>query len=193
MAAQKTPIMGIETITIEQCRQFLIKHNPYAPDIVPFYKRQGDRLGIRWGYAVAQMIKETGCLKFSGDVKAEQNNFAGIGAVGGGSPGVSFSTQEEGVLAHLEHLFAYASFKLLPIGIIKVDPRFDLVKRGSCPNWEDLNGHWAVPGNGYGEGVVEIYDEIAREQITSDSGETSLLRKIFQLIGDSLTAVIALS
>jgi len=93
LAAQKTPIMGIETITIEQCRQFLIKHNPYAPDIVPFYKRQGDRLGIRWGYAVAQMIKETGCLKFSGDVKAEQNNFAGIGAVGGGSPGVSFSTQ----------------------------------------------------------------------------------------------------
>lgn len=184
LAAQKTLIMGTETVTIEQCRQFLTKQNPNAPDVVPFYKRQGDRLGIRWGYAVAQMIKETGYLTYGGDVKAEQNNFAGIGAVGGGARGASFSTQEEGVLAHLEHLFAYASVNQLPIGIIKVDPRFDLVKRGSCPNWEDLNGHWSVPGNGYGEGVVKIYNEIAKEQIVSDSSEMSLLRKIFQQIAD---------
>ncbi|GAB6152860.1 hypothetical protein JCM17380_16100 [Desulfosporosinus burensis] len=184
LAAQKTPIMGIETITLEQGRQFLIKHNPYAPDIVPFYQRLGELLGIRWGYAVAQMIQETGYLKFGGDVKAEQNNFAGIGAVGGGVQGASFSTPEEGVLAHLEHLFAYASIDPLPIGILKVDPRFDMVKRGSCPNWEDLNGNWAVPGKAYGEDVVKIYENIAREQISSDSGETSLLRKIFQVIGD---------
>lgn len=183
LATQKTPIMGAETVTIEQCRQFLIKHNPDAPDIVPFYKREGNRLGIRWGYAVAQMIKETGYLTYGGDVQAEQNNFAGIGAVGGGARGASFSTQEEGVLAHLEHLFAYASFEQLPIGIIKVDPRFDLVQRGSCPYWEDLNGHWAVPGNGYGEGVVKIYNEIAKEQIVSDSGRP-LFRKIFQQVAD---------
>lgn len=184
LATQKTAIMGIETITLEQGRQFLMKHNLYAPDIVPLYKNQGELLGIRWGYAVAQMIKETGYLKFSGDVKAEQNNFAGIGAVGGGVPGASFSTREEGVLAHLEHLFAYASIDPLPLGIAKVDPRFDLVKRGSCPNWEDLNGNWAVPGQTYGEDVVKIYENIAREQISSYNGETSLLRKIFQVIGD---------
>lgn len=182
--AQKTSIMGIETVTIEQCRQFLLKHNSKAPDIIPFYKRFGDQLGIKWGYAVAQMIKETGYLKFGGDVKAEQNNFAGIGAVGNGAEGASFSTQEDGVLAHLEHLFAYASFEQLPIGMIKVDPRFDLVKRGSCSNWEDLNGHWAVPGIGYGEDVVKLYNEITREQISSESSETSLLRKIYKLIGD---------
>ncbi|HBW37498.1 N-acetylmuramoyl-L-alanine amidase [Desulfosporosinus sp. BICA1-9] len=184
LATQKTPIMGMETITLEQCRQFLMKHNPYAPDIVPLYKSQGELLGIRWGYAVAQMIKETGYLKFSGDVKAEQNNFAGIGAVGGGVPGASFSTQKEGVLAHLEHLFAYASIDPLPVGILKVDPRFDLVKRGSCPNWEDLNGNWVVPGKEYGEEVVKIYENIAGEEISSDSGETYLLRKIFQVILD---------
>jgi len=181
--AIKTPIMGTGTITVEQCRQFLIKHNPYAPDIVPLYKKNGELLGIRWGYAVAQMIKETGYLKFSGAVMADQNNYAGIGAVGGGAQGATFSTQEEGVLAHLEHLFAYASTAPLPNGVPNVDPRFDLVKRGSCPNWEDLNGHWAVPGNEYGEDVVRIHNMIAKE-IISDSEETSILRKIYQLISD---------
>lgn len=84
----------------------------------------------------------------------------------------------------MEHVYAYASMDPLPVGFPKVDPRFDLVKRGSCPNWEDLNGHWAVPGMGYGEDVVRIHTEIAKEQIISDSRETSLLRKILQLILD---------
>ncbi len=189
LAAQKNPIMGVETITVEQCRQFLIKNNPSAPDIVPLYKSKGELLGIRWGYAVAQMVLETGYLKFSGDVKADQNNFVGIGAIGGGVPGASFSTQGEGVLAHLEHLFAYASTEPLPNGIPKVDPRFDLVKRGSCPNWEDLNGNWAVPGLKYGEDIVRIYDEIAKEQISSNTGETSLLKKIYQQIADYFKGV----
>ncbi len=179
----KTPIMGAGTITVEQCRQFLTKHNSYAPDIIPFYEKQGELLGISWGYAVAQMIKETDYLKYSGVVKAEQNNYAGIGAVGGGAQGATFSTQEEGVLAHLEHLYAYASTEPLPVSVPNVDPRFDLVKRGSCPNWEDLNGHWAVPGNEYGEEVVRIHNVIAKE-IISNSGEASLLRKISQLISD---------
>ncbi len=181
-SASKTPIMGKETITLEQCQQFLSKHNPDAKDIIPFYKIKGELLGIRWGYAVAQMIKETGYLKFGGAVLAEQNNFAGIGAVGGGAHGATFSTPEEGVLAHLEHVYAYASIDPLPIGLPKVDPRFDLVKRGSCPNWEELNGHWAVPGIGYGEDVVRIYSEIAKEPIIADNKETSLLRKILQMI-----------
>jgi len=180
----KTPIMGKETITIEQCTQYLSKYNPNAPDIIPFYKKNGEMLGIGWGYAVAQMIKETGYLKFNGAVKAEQNNFAGIGAVGGDAQGATFSTPEEGVLAHLEHLFAYASKDPLPVGVPKVDPRFDLVTRGSCPNWEDLNGRWAVPGNGYGEDVVRIHNLIAKEVVSDDDGEMSILRKIYELISD---------
>lgn len=159
----QTPIMGKETITLEQCRHFLSKYNPTAPDIIPFYKEKGELLGIRWGYVVAQMIKETRYLKFGGVVLPEQNNFAGIGAIGGGIRGAVFPTLEEGVLAHLEHIYAYASMDPLPVGLSILDPRFDLVKRGSCPNWEDLNGHWAVPGKGYGEDVVRIYTEIAKE------------------------------
>lgn len=179
---RKTPIIGQETLTQEQCKQYLLKNNSEAPDVISFYKKNGELLGIRWGYAVAQMIKETGFLKFGGVVKAEQNNFAGIGAVGNGAQGAAFSSQEEGVLAHLEHLFAYASTSPLPVGVQKVDPRFDLVTRGSCPNWEDLNGHWATQ-IGYAEDVLRIYSEMTKE-IISDSEETNILKKIYQIILD---------
>ncbi len=183
----KTPIMGIETVTVEQCRQFLLKHNPVALDIIPHYKKHGEVLGIRWGYAVAQMIKETGYLKFGGDVKPGQNNFAGIGAVGEGVTGATFLTPEAGVIAQLQHLFAYASTGDLG-DYAQIDPRFGLVQRGSRPNWEDLNGHWAVPGNGYGEDVVRIYGEIAKEVVivpsVSESGAVALLRKVLALLLD---------
>lgn len=183
----KTPIMGTETITVEQCKQFLSRHNPNAPDIISFYEKHGKVLGIRWGYAVAQMIKETGYLKFGGDVKANQNNFAGIGAVGNGAAGAAFLTPEAGVIAQLQHLFAYASTDALG-DYAQIDPRFHLVKRGSCPNWEDLNGHWAVPGNGYGEEIIEIYKKMVAEVVSvaapTESGAVGLLRKILQLLLD---------
>lgn len=181
-----TPILGTEAVTVEQCTQFIRKVNPNAPDLAPIYERIGKAMGIKWGYAFAQMIKETGYLKFGGDVKPEQNNFAGIGATGGVG-GASFVNAEYGVAAHLQHLFAYASTQPLPSNILKVDPRFDLVKRGLCLTWESLNGHWAVPGVGYGEDIVKIHDAIAKEQIVSDS--TSLLKKILQLILDYFKGV----
>jgi N-acetylmuramoyl-L-alanine amidase len=166
-----TSILGKETLTVEQCKQYLLKNNPNAPEVIASYKKFGNILGIKWGYAVAQMMKETNYLKFGGDVKPQQNNFAGIGAVGGGAVGASFSSIDDGVLAHLEHLFAYASTAPLPEGLSMLDPRFNLVKRGSCPNVEDLNGHWAVPGVGYGESIISIYNRISAEVIVVDGEE----------------------
>lgn len=163
----KTPILGVEVITVEQCNQFVKKVNSNALEIAQYYKKYGEILGIKWGYAFAQMIKETGYLKFGGDVKPEQNNFAGIGATGG-VKGASFLTPELGVLAHLEHLFAYASKDKLPSDLIKIDPRFDLVIRGIAPNWEDLNGRWAVPGKTYGQDIVSIYSQILKEKVNNE-------------------------
>lgn len=180
------PILGKETITLDQCQAYIGKRNPDAPNLLSYYIKYGDMLGIKWGYAVAQMLHETGFLKFGGDVLPGQNNFAGIGATGGGAVGASFTTPDEGVLAHLEHLYAYASAKPLPAGLPKVDPRFDLVSRGSYPNWQDLDGHWAVPGNGYGDAIVRIYDEMMREQAgehqATESRAIDLLRRILEML-----------
>ena len=41
-------------------------------------------------------------------MKPEQNNFAGLGATGGGESGESFKDIETGVRGHIEHLLLYA-------------------------------------------------------------------------------------
>ncbi|HBI05362.1 MAG TPA: hypothetical protein DDY49_15210, partial [Paenibacillaceae bacterium] len=65
----------------------------------------------------------TGYFRFGGDVRKEQNNFAGIGAIGDGSSRASFKTMEEGVIAHIQHLYAYCTTKPVLAGETVVDPR----------------------------------------------------------------------
>ena len=89
------------------------KLDPRYDAIAAHYMRQGEALGLRWDYAFYQMIVETGALSYwrgsrAGDVKASQNNFAGLGATGKGERGESFADIETGVRAHLEHLMLYA-------------------------------------------------------------------------------------
>ena len=70
--------------------------------------RHGEELGLRWDIAFFQMVLETGALSFTGDVRATQNNFAGLGASGGGAHGEAFADVSSGVKAHLQHLMMYA-------------------------------------------------------------------------------------
>ena len=81
-------------------------------DVASDYMRHGEELGMRWDYAFFQMLLETGNLKFGGDVKPAQNNFAGLGATGNGERGESFKDVETGVRAHLEHLIMYTGEKV---------------------------------------------------------------------------------
>ncbi len=76
------------------------------------YMRHGEDLGIRWDYAFYQMLLETDTLRYTGDVKISQNNFAGLGATGRGARGESFKTVSDGVRAHLQHLLMYAGEKI---------------------------------------------------------------------------------
>jgi N-acetylmuramoyl-L-alanine amidase len=141
--------------------------NPEAPALGRFYTAYGQRYGIRGDVAYAQAIHETNYFRFTGIVKKEQNNFAGIGATGPGSPGASFSTPETGVHAHIQHLYAYASTGSIPEGLQQVDPRFNLVTRGVARYWTALNGRWAVPGTNYGESIIGIY----KQMLTNSIGE----------------------
>lgn len=75
------------------------------------YKRHGEALGVRWDYVFFQMLQETGDLSFKTGgraVKAEQNNFAGLGAAKDGESGERFPDVATGVRAHLEHVMLYA-------------------------------------------------------------------------------------
>jgi len=76
------------------------------------YMRHGEQLGVRWDIAYFQMLIETGNLKFGGDVRPSQNNFAGLGATGDGEHGESFKDVSAGVKAHLEHLLMYSGTRI---------------------------------------------------------------------------------
>lgn len=82
--------------------------DPRYQDIAALYKKHGEALGIRWDIAFFQMILETGALRYTGDVRPDQNNFAGLGASGGGAHGERFADISAGVKAHLQHLLMYA-------------------------------------------------------------------------------------
>lgn len=82
--------------------------NPRYDQIAVHYMRHGEALGIRWDIAFFQMLVETANLRYTGDVDASQNNFAGLGATGRGVKGERFRNVDQGVRAHLEHVLMYA-------------------------------------------------------------------------------------
>ena len=135
-----------------------------APDIVTF-------CGILYDEAVAENIKpeimyaqamlETGYLKYGGIVQVWQFNFGGIGAVDGNAPGgcAIFSDVRTGLRAQVQHLKAYASKETLNNSC--VDPRFNMVTRGTAPYVEWLgqkeNPNVNSKGDSYGWASGESY------------------------------------
>ena len=138
--------------------------------LAQLYVTYGARFGIRADMAWAQMIHETGFGNYGGDVSPAQNNFAGIGAVGGGAPGNSFATAELGVIAQYVHLACYLYPEDLPDPDCVLssdptkpgDPRYFTTasRRGSVRTVFDLDGKWAVPGNGYGAAIQKLADGV---------------------------------
>ena len=109
--------------------------------------------GVNHDIAFAQMCLETGFLRYGGDVKPGQYNFCGLGATGGGEPGLSFPDPRIGVRAHIQHLKAYGSTEDLNNDL--VDPRFHFVVRGRAPTIQGLTGTWAADPR-YSEKITAI-------------------------------------
>lgn len=177
-----TPIMGKSLCTVDQ----LIKYYNYnvsgydtfnakykneydgclakggASTIEEFAKifyEEANAEGVRAEIAFAQCMKETGFLKYGGDVLPNQYNYAGIGATGA-VHGAAFEDVRTGIRAQIQHLKAYASNSKLVNDC--VDPRFNLVKRNSAEyvEWlgiqENPNGlGWASAKN-YGYSIVKM-------------------------------------
>lgn len=155
-------IMGKSQATVEQMVAYTLKRNASPKlttslsNVASYYLIAGAMEGVRGDVAYTQALKETGYFKFGNDVKYTQNNFSGIGAVGGGAAGNTFKTAEEGVYAQIQHLKAYASKEGLKSKL--VDPRFKYVTRGVAPTWQQLHGRWAMqPTGNYGEEILQMH------------------------------------
>ena len=153
----KYTITGSSTVTVSQMVSYYQSRTSYpsfyggsdAATIKKFcqiYLEECETENIRAEVAFAQAMKETNFLRFGGDVSITQYNFAGIGAVGGGAKGQSFSSVRLGIRAQIQHLKAYANYDALNNGC--VDPRFTYVSRGTAPYVEWLG----IPDNPYGKG-----------------------------------------
>jgi len=168
-----------QCVTPGRLMAFLKQRNanldPRYDAIATEYMRHGEQLGLRWDYAFYQMVVETGALSYwrgnrAGDVKPEQNNFAGLGATGNGERGESFKDIVSGVRAHLEHLLLYAGYpvdnpiaertrKVRDWGVLT--PWHQALKRPIT--FADLATKWAPGNKSYGRMLQAVADQFRTE------------------------------
>ena len=175
VTVEGTPIMGKSVISAESMAKLFTSTGHVYPSQA--YSQRGasnifefcDQVvsaasseGVRPEVVFAQAMLETGWLQFGGSVSVDQCNFAGLGATGSQVKGASFDNVYQGLLAQTQHLKGYATTASLTNTC--VDPRYQvLVDRGLLgvsPCLEDLNGLWAVPGDGYGQRIAKLIDRL---------------------------------
>jgi hypothetical protein len=169
-------------VTPDRLMVFIKERNPKLEprfqDIAQHYKRHGESNRIRWDYAFYQMILETNYLMFRrgdgkpGDVRARQNNFAGIGATGGGVPGDSYPDVSTGVLAQMQHLVAYSGERVpAPVAprTREVQEKIvaDSLRLGRAVRFGDLTNRWAADRN-YSRSIETVADRF-REAHCADA------------------------
>jgi hypothetical protein len=156
----ETPIMGSTTVTAAQLVAYYRNTGSVYPQMytdlgvnletfVDLYISECNAEGVRAEVAFAQAMLETGNLRFGGDVKPAQFNFAGLGATGG-VPGFDFAAKygsssiglQTGIRGHVQHLKCYASSAAL--NQTKVDPRWNDSLRLRALSVEELAGTWAA-------------------------------------------------
>ncbi len=158
-------IMGASSITRDQMVKYYNANAKYpeyykktdAPTIEQFcqiYLEECAAEGVKAEVAFAQMLLETGYLKFGGLVSITDHNFAGMGATDSAAERnvAKFRTVREGVRAQVQHLKAYASTEQLKNPL--VDPRFKLVTRGCAQYVEYLS----IPNNPWKKGWASDKD-----------------------------------
>ena len=194
-------------VTPERLMAFVGQHDDHVElkyrEIARWYQYWGEAWRVRWDYAFYQMILETNYLKFKrgngapGDVRAKQNNFAGIGATGGGVPGDRFPDVKTGVLAQIQHLVAYSGEHLAqPVAPRTQLKQDDIIQQSQrlrrAVTFSDLAHRWAADRQ-YGrsiDAVAELFRATyclqtasVREQAAAPPPQRTAIRDKFKRFG----------
>ena len=180
-----TKILGESVATAEQMAAYLLSINPApkismeAKDFCQLYLDVAAKEGVRGDVLFAQSCKETGNFSFMGTVKANQNNFAGLGTTDKETPGATFPNEKTGILAQAQHAKAYATTE--PLSCPCVDSRYGLLvkygKAGTAQHWEELGGKWAVPGYD-----TKRYGSLDAADIAQDSYGYQIIRILKKIL-----------
>lgn len=166
--------------------EIFAKKYPAYKDIVQYYYQAEKAYGIRADLAICQSLLETGHFSFKGYVKPEWCNYAGLGATDkDANKNIAiFANPFLGICAQMQHIYAYVftddPTKKYPSWVI-VDPRFNLVKRGSAPYVEILGqkenkalgfgGYGWATGKDYGYKIMKIYNDLLSEYGIKEESE----------------------
>ncbi|MGI6152813.1 MAG: N-acetylmuramoyl-L-alanine amidase [Christensenellaceae bacterium] len=137
-------------------------YNMTLAQFVDIYWEEAAAEGVKPEVAFAQMIHETGFLRFGNQVNITQFNFCGLK----NTNGVGFASFPEvriGIRAQIQHLKCYASTEGLNNAL--VDTRWSLVTRGCAPTVEQLSNRWAGPA--YGPAVRNYINQILSSSTAS--------------------------
>ncbi len=150
-------IAGQGSTSEVQLMMFLKANNENAltqfPDLPKLYREEATIEGINYDVAFSQACVETNFFRFGNDLKASQNNFGGLGDVGGTVDAATFPSARLGVRAHIQQLKAYANVE--PLVQEVVAPRFRFVTRGIAPLVGQLSGRWSVELD-YGDRILAV-------------------------------------
>ncbi|MEI6188234.1 MAG: RICIN domain-containing protein, partial [Alphaproteobacteria bacterium] len=197
LSATQEVVRGRSTVSIDTVKKYLksiigaSNYNSYHDEVIQNYYNIAPLYGIRPEVAISQSMLETNYFRYTGIVKSDQYNFAGIYATGtpitatqagsvdyiygadpskvklvAGENGARFSSVASGVEGHIQHLYAYATTNPIPSGRTLIDPRYNLVK--TTPNFgkttyiDNLIG-WATDVN-YGTKIVTILKSVIASQ-----------------------------
>ncbi len=176
-------------VTPDRLMAFVAARNPRLDprfkDIARWYKYWGEAWRVRWDFAFFQMAIETNYLSYRrpdgqrGDVHERQNNFAGIGATGGGVPGNRFPDVATGVHAQIQHLVAYSGERIAqPIAPRTVLAQDEIVAKSLAlrrdVTFGDLARRWAVDRN-----YARSIDAVAAEfRAVHCAGDAALVKPV---------------
>ena len=129
------------------------------------YTVWAERAGLRVDLLWAQMLLETGGLRFGGQVKPWQYNLCGLKTTAGDAF-ASFASPILGVVAHVMHMAWYAYPAHLPLAecSITYDPRHRTINgkphqgAGAVVVVGDLGGGRWANSAGYAAGIVRVWE-----------------------------------
>ncbi len=166
-ASAPREIESLGICSAEELTSFFIRQNKAADKekvmrLAGYYVEEGLIEGINSDIAFSQMCLETGFLRFGGLVTADMNNFCGLGSINESNRGEVFETEQLGVLAHIQHLKAYATDK--PLIKPLADPRYKYVSpKGKAPTIHQLTGNWATDPD-YGNKLENLLRRLYRSR-----------------------------
>lgn len=173
-AADPGPVMGAERISAAELAAWFdargvdgVRPTVTIAELARLFIEEGRREGVAGDVAFVQSVLETGWFTFpdQGQVRPWFNNFAGIGAVDGGSVTgpAQFPDARTGVRAQIQHLRAYAdpTVTCSNFATTTVTPRCHLVTpKGKAPDWSDFGGgNWATDPT-YASKIERLYGQL---------------------------------